>query len=397
MPANLAEKFTLIIPTYNRPVELSRLLIYLNRRGAKFPILVLDSSNDGNRAINAENATKLGLNIRVVVFDPDIPPFEKFWRGSEMVDTEFCSLCADDDLIITDSVEMLITFLQDRRDFSAAHGWYFTFQCNVRTEITSIVYRGGSIQGDDPLRRLRDLFTSYEAVTYCLFRTAVMKRVLREIQPIGSMLGRELLGSALTVVAGKVARLPVFYYGRSLSPSETYVNWHPVDYLISSPDQLFRDYAACRKILIGFLNEVGQKGGQDEISKMVDLIYLRYLANYIKPRVLDYLIDQTELQKPRQEIMRNLWPVLADDVAVVKGFLSRSNFLRKLRNRFAPWLHLYHLRRLIGQANPLVIKSTTIGGQPREYHIHRNFLARQRYTEWEEQTNNLIQTLNAYE
>ena len=143
-------------------------------------------------------------------------------------------MCADDDVVMVDSLPVLRDFLQKHHDFSAAHGWYFTFYDNVHLGITSIVYSGPSIDRDDPFLRLRDLLNRYEAVTYAVYRTDVMRRVLYEVQRVESMLARELLAGELTVLWGKVARLPIFYYGRSLGPSESYAHWHPVNFLTNN-------------------------------------------------------------------------------------------------------------------------------------------------------------------
>ena len=126
-----AGKFTLIVPTYNRPVELSRLLGYLARQRPNFPVLVLDSSEPSTQQANMVAAAKLDCDIRVKTFDQQISPWEKFWRGAELVETEYCSLCADDDLVMLESLDRLVGFLEEHADHSVAHGWYFTFYDNV--------------------------------------------------------------------------------------------------------------------------------------------------------------------------------------------------------------------------------------------------------------------------
>src|SRR5262245_1015915 len=59
------QSFTLLIPTYNRPADLARLLVYLARRGAAFPIHVLDSSTPDVREANAALVARLDLDVRV--------------------------------------------------------------------------------------------------------------------------------------------------------------------------------------------------------------------------------------------------------------------------------------------------------------------------------------------
>ncbi len=371
-----AGKFTLIVPTYNRPVELSRLLGYLARQRPNFPVLVLDSSEPSTQQANKAAAAKLDCDIRVKSFEQQIPPWEKFWRGSEMVETDYCSLCADDDLVMVESLDRIVEFLETHPDHSVAHGWYFTFYDNEHVGITTSVYRGASLDGGDSLERLFALFRNYEAVTYGVYRTGVMRSVMRDVQGVDSMLAKELLGGALTITGGKSARLPIFYYGRSHTLSHPYTHWHPLDYLASSPDGLYRDYAAYRRVLLESIKSAGYvKHDGSEIATLIDLIHFRYLADYVKPRVMDYLTEQVMARTPKQEIMQGLWSVLArENERSFVGALSGNLLVRKLRDRFFPRFKTHHLRRLISPAGHRKIRSTTVEGRQREYLFYKEFL-----------------------
>lgn len=376
-PASLAEQFTLIVPTYNRPADLARLLTYLARMGTAFPVLVLDSSESAAQQANRDAVAGSGLDIRYETFDGLVSPWEKFWRGSELVRTPYCSLCADDDLVLPASLGPIVQHLETHPDFSVAHGWYFTFYNTSHVGITASVYRGASLDQDDPVARLLALFRNYEAVTYGVYRTPVMQSVLRDVQGVGSLLGRELLGGALAVAMGKVARLPVFYYGRSLAPSQSYHHWHPLDFLISAPDGMYRDYAAYRGILINRLKSIGyEKYPDPELLTLIDLIHFRYLSDYVKPRVMEYLAEQVMARKPKPEIMQGMWSVLAQESnqSLVRA-LSGSRLLRKIRDRFFPGFRLHHFRRRLAPAEQRKIESKTAAGVPREYLFYKEFLA----------------------
>src|SRR6185436_1574729 len=114
-------RYTLLIPTYNRPEDLGRLLRFLAAQKADFPVRVLDSSRPEAHEQNRALAAGLALDLRVERFDPAMPPFEKFWRGAEMVETEFASLCADDDLVLAGSIAPLVEHLARHPDCSVAH------------------------------------------------------------------------------------------------------------------------------------------------------------------------------------------------------------------------------------------------------------------------------------
>jgi glycosyltransferase domain-containing protein len=367
----IESRYTLVIPTYNRPDDLARQLRFLAHQKAAFPVLVLDSSSDDVHQKNLQNAQGLALDLKLERFDPATPPFEKFLRGAEMVRTEFASLCADDDFVIVSSIDPLLRFLADKPDYSVAHGWYFQFYLEGGLGLTKILYRSSSIDAADPLDRLYGLFSNYEALTYGVHRTVVLRRVLYHVQSLQSMLGRELLGGALAVIAGKSARLPLLYSGRSLGPSAPYVNWHPVDFLITGPRALYEEYVRYRATLLEYFRECGHPVSDLEAwSKLIDLVHLRYASEYFKPKVMDYLYEQSRLGRPRQDIMQAVWPLLIGGPAVENpdpvadeppGWLERA--LARLRGpEVAKKANLFR-----------TVLSAEASGANREVHVYPEF------------------------
>jgi glycosyltransferase domain-containing protein len=386
--------YTLVVPTYNRSPRLAGLLRYLERRRARFPVLVLDSGSDASRAANAALVAGLDLDVRLLTYDASMTPFEKFWRGVEAVATEYCSLCADDDVLLLDALPPLVAYLGDHADFGAAHGWYFNFYETAHVGVTAVMYAGPSNDAEAPLQRVRALFERYEAVTYALYRTEVLRRALRDVQRVESMLARELLAGALTVVAGKVARLPLFYYGRSLAPSEPYVNWHPVDFLISSPERLLLDYARYREIL----GEALGKG--DDVLRLLDLVHARYLCDYISPRVMDYLIEQVMAGTDKPAIMKGYWPLLLPPPSLVPPRAWWWRPLKAVRDRLAPGLRRQDLRRAIAMPGERRVASVTAGGRSRSYLFHAAFLNEVRrlgVMEVPAAIEGIVRSLDAYE
>lgn len=365
------KRYTLVIPTYNRPDELGRLLRFLAHQRAEFRILVLDSSRSEVKERNAAQAKGLALDLHIATFDSSTPPWEKFWRGAQMIDTEFGSLCADDDLLLVSSVEPLIERLAQHPDVSVAHGWYFNFYLTTALGLTGITYQSPSIDEDDPLERLHHLFRRYEALTYGLYRTRVLQTVLDRVQALKSMLGRELLGGAITVAYGKAVRLPLLYIGRSLGPSEAYQDWHPIEFLLSSPQSLFDEYARYRGILLECLAD-GGVATDEKVVQLVDLAHLRYLSEYLSPEAIDYLIRHIRAGTPRADVVGGIWPILARKQGV-EGLLQRSRLLRGIRDRFFPWVRGHHVRKALGRATYSTVESVTASGRKRPFEVYEAF------------------------
>jgi hypothetical protein len=302
-----------------------------------------------------------------------MPPWEKFWRGGEMVRTEYASLCADDDLVLVSSIRPIAEFLDAHPDYSLAHGWYFNFYLNGALGLTGIIYKSPSIDEDDPVARLHHLFRRYEALTYGVHRTVALQRALRQVQKLRSMLGRELLGGAIAAVSGKVARLPLLFSGRSLGPSAPYVDWHPAEFLLSSPQSLFDEYVRYRGLLLESLVEAGGTVTEETVN-LVDLAHLRYVSEYFKPEVIDYLIEQLRAGTPRVDIVGGMWPILAGKRGT-EGVLQRCAALRRIRDRFFPWVRGYHVRKVMGTVQFSRVESTTASGRHRSYEVYEAFRA----------------------
>ena len=255
--------YTLIIPTFNRDDSLSRLLKYLEAQNFPYPIHVLDSSVEEIRETNRELIESVQLECRQVVFSEDTHPFDKFRDGVAEVETELCGLCADDDVILVDGLRESIEFLLANPDYSVAHGYYFQFLYEPKEIfVSTITYYTPSYTNDEPLERLQALMRHYQALTYGTYRSEVLLKVFDNVRPVTSILGRELLSSALAAVYGKVARLPNLFYGRSLGPSASYSCWHPLEWVINDPTDLFSSYKLYRDILLSqTLTSRGQHNG----------------------------------------------------------------------------------------------------------------------------------------
>lgn len=364
-------RYTLVVPTYDRPEQLARLLRSLAYQGAAFPVVVLDSSREDVQARNAAACAKSGLDVRVERFASDIPPWEKFRNGVRALRTEYSSLCADDDLLVVSAAGRLLEFLDCHRDYSAAHGWYFHFHLDGALGLTGIAYQGAPIDQDEPLPRLHSLFRRYEPLTYAIHRTEVMAEALERGSSLRSMLGCELLGAAIAVLAGKVMRLPLLYLGRSLGLSGDYFDWHPAEFLLSSPQSLFEEYARYRAALLASYMASGRAVTEREV-RIVDLVHLRYLGEYLRPEVIDYLLDQLPLGTPRNEVMDGMRPLLARKTGL-EGRLQRSRMLRDLLRRFAPSMRAHHVRRILGLAKYSTERQTAASGKARKLEIHHSF------------------------
>jgi len=288
------QDFSIVIPTYNRPRELARLLCFLDRVQVPWRVLVLDSSHPPERQLNRATVARLRARVGYHEYPIETHPFDKFRDGTERVETPFCAFCADDDVILPSGSSSCIDVLRSDADAAVAQGYSFQFleYPDGRFDLTNVLYFTPTILDKTPLERVAKQFEQYQATTYGHYRTAVLRDVFRAIEPVKSLLARELLSSALSTVAGKVVRVQRFSNGRSMGASVRYDHWHPLEWFAKDADGFMAEYRRYRDILIAAI--VGRPDNlHDEasIKRIVDLIHLQYMVRHAPPDALRYMME----------------------------------------------------------------------------------------------------------
>ncbi|WP_372523373.1 TIGR00180 family glycosyltransferase [Sulfuricaulis sp.] len=385
----LAALYTLVVPTYNRHDMLSQLLAYLGRQRTSFSILVLDSSEAEIQQENVRAISGGPANVRHIAFPPTIDPYVKMREGLSMVTTPFCSLCADDDLIIVPVVQRCVEELDRDPTAAVAHGYYFNFDNTSTFDLSYIVYRGKSLDGKTPMARVRTLFAGYEAVLYGIYRTPIAQRVFRDVDRMNTVLGRELLTAALTVIAGKTLRIPDFYYGRNTGESFSYTAWHPHQILAQTPATLFTQYPVFRELLQEALTEQPSAPDSQTAGMVIDLVMLRYLDPFLRSDVLDLIIDDRLRGKGSDAIVNHLWDVFVRPPRSA----NPAEPLIDAAGRFTPE------RIGPGKLRDYHFDSTAMDGKKRQYRVFYEFFypqMRSAATVSREQMTLLLGSLDAY-
>lgn len=302
-------KYTLVVPTYNRPELLNRLLGYLERAHAAFPVLVLDSSKPEILSRNKSAISALSLDVRHCVYDGQIDPYAKMREGLNAVVTPYCSICADDDLVLIPAIQRCIKALERDPHAALAHGAYFNFQETATFDLSFVVYRSKSVEQPHPIARVRSLFAAYEALLYGVFRADVARKAFRDVDNMETVLGKELLTAGVSVIAGKAVRVGDFYYGRNTAESLAYTAWHPHQILADRPELLFTQYPVLRDILLHALSESDPGLDSAASKKALDLIFLRYVQPFLRPEVLDVMLDLTVRGSDSAAIVTKVWDV----------------------------------------------------------------------------------------
>jgi glycosyltransferase domain-containing protein len=392
--ASPRSRYTLVIPTFNRPAYLRSLLGYLAVRRFRYPVLVLDSSSGDALPQNRETIGRGGLDIVYEVYDPATPIHKKIGRGISSVDSTYCSLCADDDVLFTDELDGLLDILDADPNLVVAHGYYVNFRPDKDFNIWHTDYSAPSIVAEDALKRIVQQMSDYQAIFYGVHRTGTMKAIQPPLDRVKSLWAQELLTSTLTLIAGGMCRVPRYYMARNTNPSIATEGWHPHQFLAVQPAELLREYADYRAVALEHLaadTRCRALYSPEQVARVFDLVHLKYLAPMLSSGIMNYLIEQSLLpDTTSRQMIDGVWnrfvPPLEPRKPGRNYYLGRvaavlypsyaANALKRLRRFWA----LYAALRFRDKFNATVeleritVTRNTRDGQSRRYLFPRTLL-----------------------
>jgi glycosyltransferase domain-containing protein len=221
---------TVVIITLNRSDLLARLLKHLADNHWKSPIILADSS-DGEHLIN--NKSIVGgyggvLLIHHVCYTSITPLSLKLAGAVSLVKSEYVVICADDDIIVPAIVIQSADFLSQNPGYSLCHGVYLSYLHQVAADGSAKVVIvsdniSDSLEQGTASGRLMAQYHQYAATFYGVRRTESLSNILTrtcQYLPGGSDNGnfQEFIEASLTVIQGKVKRLPYLYCVRRGAP-----------------------------------------------------------------------------------------------------------------------------------------------------------------------------------
>ncbi len=110
------KRYTILIPTYNRPNHLRRLLSYYNKFGENYNIIIADSSPNESKKLNKNIISKFS-KFDILYIDKHSPTTDLCHKLSDAlnyVNTKYCVVCADNDFIYVEDVARAIVALLEK-------------------------------------------------------------------------------------------------------------------------------------------------------------------------------------------------------------------------------------------------------------------------------------------
>ena len=222
---------TLCIPTKDRPELLARVLRYYRGQGARFQVVIADSSlspvADANQRL--VDSLRSSLDLRYLRYEPEIHVAQKIARALEQVETPYAALGADDDFSVPAALDRAAGFLAAHPDYALAHGDAILFHAPAAAADNGggplvIRYPQRSVEQATGALRLLDHLSHYALTFYSLHRTALLRDTWKVVSGLElDYAFVELLPSCLAIIQGKSKQLGGLYLARQGHAAQTSV------------------------------------------------------------------------------------------------------------------------------------------------------------------------------
>lgn len=206
----MLEKVSLIIPTKNRHIYLTRILEYY--QNSELDIIVADASETPYNKSIPSNCSYYHY--------PNIAYCEKLKDVFKKVQSCYSLLCADDDFITLNAISQCVSFLDKNPTYSSVQGNYIFYKYSRKKIFYTPAYVmtiGVDIKDDLPTQRI-DRYTKLPIqLYYSLHRTDTFRYIFNNAnESIKNLNLVELLIGYCSLIKGKHMVLPIFYSVREL-------------------------------------------------------------------------------------------------------------------------------------------------------------------------------------
>ncbi|MCB2359375.1 TIGR00180 family glycosyltransferase [Clostridium estertheticum] len=301
---------TILVPTYNRPYYLNRILTFINNyKNIKPTVMILDSSTK-NEKIENENLINKFENCNIVYseYSSDIKFFEKINNGLTEVNTEYICLCADDDFITEESIIESIKKLDNEKDLYSVKGKNLYFTYSMSNLIEYDWFEG--LNQNSPIERLKEITKGFvPSLIYQVFRTKEFKKMylfieenMKELPENDTFI--EYLFYFMVIVTGKIGKIDVDLNIRDKSvPRETEIKNFPHAVIDGSFNN---NYEAFCNFLSKYFICLGEN--VENIDMHMQKIFINFLVNFLKvPRESVHVINNKFEIKELEKGMRKSW------------------------------------------------------------------------------------------
>ncbi|MFC1856967.1 TIGR00180 family glycosyltransferase [Thermodesulfobacteriota bacterium] len=299
----MKQKFSIVIPTFNRSRFLGRLLQYYKEVSLPSLIVVADSSCGDQLEKNRRFIKRARgvLNIRHDEYTSQMNFSLKIAQSLTNLESEYVGMCGDDDFITPRAIEKCVKFLEQNPEYTIVHGRAIRVVCVTKSSrssgmrIVPSTYRQRSIDDEKSQVRLKRHLADYTPTFYSIHHLKNLQHdikiatnhfldnINRTKDNASDYHFYELLLSCLSLIQGKSKCLDMLYMVRQVHPNSTARGSRLWPDLLTSDDfslqyAQFRDALADALIGVSRLTKI-------EAIETVNRAFLLYFAKSLYKRV----------------------------------------------------------------------------------------------------------------
>lgn len=216
----LSEMLTLIIPTHERHSYLSRVLEYYE--DTEFSLIVVDSSK-------SKFFGELYNPKFKYIHCPDMNWPEKLLMATEIAETPYITMCADDDFVAKTAFIECLSFLEKNSEYQQVQGYMLGFRHYASRTDFELIYPHAykfDVKDNCPISRLENFYKNYVQTFYVVrhkegFKEALLAAKSWDIS--GKMIDQMI--STHSLIKGKMKVLPVFFGAREYIANSSNQSW----------------------------------------------------------------------------------------------------------------------------------------------------------------------------
>ncbi len=341
---------TLFVPTRNRPEFVRRLLSFYASCKVRFPILMGDSSDEGElqQTLQMVGGFRGKLQVTHLTFPTDCGTYEASTRLLQSVSTPYVVFCPDDDFLIPATLEKAVRFLEDHPDYNAVSGAIGLMRLSSPSDVHGKVdwvepYPQISIEHEDAGQRL-EVYLRIQTSVFSVYRTQVMLANYRKVLALGlDHMFTELLTGCLAVIDGKSKRLSCLYMVRQAHPNQSSFHHDLFDWIADS--RWPRLYACFSNCLAQELSRK-ERVSQEETLEIVKRVFWFYLANVLTDAWRDhYARVPSRLRQTARSLslLRSLWYGVRPAIPGMEQELSLPALLRPRSRYHSEFMPVYQV------------------------------------------------------
>lgn len=300
---------TIIIPTYNRPDYLERILRYINNYKYINPkIIVLDSSLNEYKEVNKDIIRNLNnINIIYYEFLSDILVIKKLWSGIKKIKSKYLLMCADDDFITEEGIIESITRLEKNNDIYSVKGknLYFT---SCFGNLYEYDWFPGLLQSNSVERLKRITRGFFPTLQYQVFRSEKFKVMyiflIENLSRFPHGVFEEYLWYCLVICTGKIEKINIDLNIRDKGIGQVANVKNFPDFII---DGTFNaEYKLFFDCLYRYINKIGES--TENLKKDIECIFRGLLENFLQIPKEKIIVNNNEFNLEKlKEGMKESW------------------------------------------------------------------------------------------